>query len=142
MAAADLHTYDISSSALQRLRILLQKLAHRGTTLFFLANLVRVSLYVLFSRACPSCTRVIALSWQLPLCEAGRASRSVSPLGARNKNSLFDSRLAASGQPSQLVLAAFKVALCKSHSSSIVNGNTRVCNELQHLQSAAAAPSV
>lgn len=31
LAAADLHTYDISSSALQRLRILLQKLAHRGT---------------------------------------------------------------------------------------------------------------
>uniref|UniRef100_A0A673AS90 Protein tyrosine phosphatase receptor type N2 n=1 Tax=Sphaeramia orbicularis TaxID=375764 RepID=A0A673AS90_9TELE len=28
----DLHTYDISSSALQRLRILLQKLAHRGLT--------------------------------------------------------------------------------------------------------------
>uniref|UniRef100_A0A3B4FJX6 Protein tyrosine phosphatase receptor type N2 n=1 Tax=Pundamilia nyererei TaxID=303518 RepID=A0A3B4FJX6_9CICH len=32
LAAADLHTYDISSSALQRLRILLQKLAHRGLT--------------------------------------------------------------------------------------------------------------
>ncbi|XP_059182560.1 receptor-type tyrosine-protein phosphatase N2 [Centropristis striata] len=32
LAAADLYTYDISSSALQRLRILLQKLAHRGLT--------------------------------------------------------------------------------------------------------------
>ncbi|XP_055006791.1 receptor-type tyrosine-protein phosphatase N2 [Boleophthalmus pectinirostris] len=32
LAGADLHTYDISSSALQRLRILLQKLAHRGMT--------------------------------------------------------------------------------------------------------------
>uniref|UniRef100_A0A4W6FIQ3 Protein tyrosine phosphatase receptor type N2 n=1 Tax=Lates calcarifer TaxID=8187 RepID=A0A4W6FIQ3_LATCA len=32
LAGADLHTYDISSSALQRLRILLQKLAHRGLT--------------------------------------------------------------------------------------------------------------
>lgn len=31
LAGADLYTYDISSSALQRLRILLQKLAHRGT---------------------------------------------------------------------------------------------------------------
>ncbi|XP_020568112.1 receptor-type tyrosine-protein phosphatase N2 [Oryzias latipes] len=30
LAGADLHTYDISSSALQRLRILLQKLAQRG----------------------------------------------------------------------------------------------------------------
>nr|XP_046227703.1 receptor-type tyrosine-protein phosphatase N2 [Scatophagus argus] len=32
LAGADLYTYDISSSALQRLRILLQKLAHRGLT--------------------------------------------------------------------------------------------------------------
>ncbi|CAJ1082064.1 receptor-type tyrosine-protein phosphatase N2 [Xyrichtys novacula] len=32
LAHADLYTYDISSSALQRLRILLQKLAHRGLT--------------------------------------------------------------------------------------------------------------
>ncbi|XP_041669573.1 receptor-type tyrosine-protein phosphatase N2 [Cheilinus undulatus] len=32
LAHADLNTYDISSSALQRLRILLQKLAHRGLT--------------------------------------------------------------------------------------------------------------
>uniref|UniRef100_A0A1A7WZE4 Protein tyrosine phosphatase, receptor type, N polypeptide 2 n=1 Tax=Iconisemion striatum TaxID=60296 RepID=A0A1A7WZE4_9TELE len=32
LAGADLSTYDISSSALQRLRILLQKLAHRGLT--------------------------------------------------------------------------------------------------------------
>lgn len=32
LAGADLHTYDISSSALQRLRILLQNLAHRGLT--------------------------------------------------------------------------------------------------------------
>ncbi|XP_028288776.1 receptor-type tyrosine-protein phosphatase N2 [Parambassis ranga] len=32
LAGADLYTYDISSSALQRLRILLQKLAHRGFT--------------------------------------------------------------------------------------------------------------
>ncbi|XP_075936850.1 receptor-type tyrosine-protein phosphatase N2 [Anarhichas minor] len=32
LAAADLYTYDISSSAVQRLRILLQKLAHRGLT--------------------------------------------------------------------------------------------------------------
>uniref|UniRef100_A0A8C9YZI5 Protein tyrosine phosphatase receptor type N2 n=1 Tax=Sander lucioperca TaxID=283035 RepID=A0A8C9YZI5_SANLU len=32
LAAADLYTYDVSSSALQRLRILLQKLAHRGLT--------------------------------------------------------------------------------------------------------------
>ncbi|XP_070842610.1 receptor-type tyrosine-protein phosphatase N2 [Chaetodon trifascialis] len=32
LARADLYTYDISSSALQRLRILLQKLAHRGLT--------------------------------------------------------------------------------------------------------------
>ncbi|CAL1597127.1 unnamed protein product [Knipowitschia caucasica] len=32
LAGGDLHTYDISSSALQRLRILLQKLAHRGMT--------------------------------------------------------------------------------------------------------------
>ncbi|XP_075903583.1 receptor-type tyrosine-protein phosphatase N2 isoform X4 [Nelusetta ayraudi] len=32
VAAADLYTYDVSSSALQRLRILLQKLAHRGLT--------------------------------------------------------------------------------------------------------------
>ncbi|CAN9506355.1 unnamed protein product [Ophioblennius macclurei] len=32
LAGADLHSYDISSSALQRLRILLQKLAHRGLT--------------------------------------------------------------------------------------------------------------
>lgn len=32
LADADLRTYDISSSALQRLRILLQKLAHRGLT--------------------------------------------------------------------------------------------------------------
>ncbi|KAK5849562.1 hypothetical protein PBY51_013888 [Eleginops maclovinus] len=32
LAAADLYTYDISSSALQRLRTLLQKLAHRGLT--------------------------------------------------------------------------------------------------------------
>lgn len=149
MAAADLYTYDISSSALQRLRILLQKLAHRGTALLifsfpflFLPNLVRMSLCFLFSSPCPSCTRVIVLSWQLPPCEAGRASQGVSPLGARNKNSLLGSRLAASGQPSQLVFAGSKVALCKSHSSCIVHGNTRVCNKMQHLQSAAAAPSV
>ncbi|XP_041823464.1 receptor-type tyrosine-protein phosphatase N2 [Melanotaenia boesemani] len=32
LVGADLYTYDISSSALQRLRILLQKLAHRGLT--------------------------------------------------------------------------------------------------------------
>ncbi|KAM9839716.1 receptor-type tyrosine-protein phosphatase N2 [Aulostomus maculatus] len=32
LAGADLYTYDISSSALQHLRILLQKLAHRGLT--------------------------------------------------------------------------------------------------------------
>ncbi|KAM9712511.1 receptor-type tyrosine-protein phosphatase N2 [Menidia menidia] len=32
LANADLYTYDISASALQRLRILLQKLAHRGLT--------------------------------------------------------------------------------------------------------------
>ncbi|XP_034717880.1 receptor-type tyrosine-protein phosphatase N2 [Etheostoma cragini] len=32
LAAADLYTYDVSSPALQRLRILLQKLAHRGLT--------------------------------------------------------------------------------------------------------------
>uniref|UniRef100_A0A672J840 Protein tyrosine phosphatase receptor type N2 n=1 Tax=Salarias fasciatus TaxID=181472 RepID=A0A672J840_SALFA len=32
LAGADLHSYDISSSALQRLRIPLQKLAHRGLT--------------------------------------------------------------------------------------------------------------
>ncbi|XP_026148123.1 receptor-type tyrosine-protein phosphatase N2 [Mastacembelus armatus] len=32
LADADLHTYDISSSALQRLRTLLQKLAHKGLT--------------------------------------------------------------------------------------------------------------
>ncbi|XP_030253754.1 receptor-type tyrosine-protein phosphatase N2 [Sparus aurata] len=32
LAGADLYTYDIPSSALQRLRILLQKLAHRGLT--------------------------------------------------------------------------------------------------------------
>uniref|UniRef100_A0AAQ5XAE4 Protein tyrosine phosphatase receptor type N2 n=1 Tax=Amphiprion ocellaris TaxID=80972 RepID=A0AAQ5XAE4_AMPOC len=32
LAGADLSTYDISSSGLQRLRILLQKLAHRGLT--------------------------------------------------------------------------------------------------------------
>ncbi|XP_045927897.1 receptor-type tyrosine-protein phosphatase N2 [Micropterus dolomieu] len=32
LAVANLYTYDISSSALQRLRILLQKLAHRGLT--------------------------------------------------------------------------------------------------------------
>ncbi|XP_016528674.1 receptor-type tyrosine-protein phosphatase N2 isoform X1 [Poecilia formosa] len=32
LAGADLYTHDISSSALQRLRILLQKLAHRGLT--------------------------------------------------------------------------------------------------------------
>ncbi|XP_070784253.1 receptor-type tyrosine-protein phosphatase N2 [Enoplosus armatus] len=32
LAGADLYTYDISSSALQRLRFLLQKLAHRGLT--------------------------------------------------------------------------------------------------------------
>ncbi|XP_033494642.2 receptor-type tyrosine-protein phosphatase N2 [Epinephelus lanceolatus] len=32
LATADLYTYDVSSSALQRLRILLQKLAHRGLT--------------------------------------------------------------------------------------------------------------
>ncbi|XP_068160431.1 receptor-type tyrosine-protein phosphatase N2 [Antennarius striatus] len=32
LASADLHTYDISSSALRRLRILLQKLARRGFT--------------------------------------------------------------------------------------------------------------
>ncbi|XP_034562669.1 receptor-type tyrosine-protein phosphatase N2 [Notolabrus celidotus] len=32
LAHADLYTYDISSTALQRLRILLQKLAHRGLT--------------------------------------------------------------------------------------------------------------
>ncbi|MEQ2255599.1 hypothetical protein ILYODFUR_015510, partial [Ilyodon furcidens] len=31
LAGAELYTYDISSSALQRLRILLQNLAHRGT---------------------------------------------------------------------------------------------------------------
>lgn len=30
LAGADLHTYDISASALQRLRIILQKLAQRG----------------------------------------------------------------------------------------------------------------
>lgn len=35
LAGADLYTYDISSSALQRLRILLQKLAHRGTFCLF-----------------------------------------------------------------------------------------------------------
>lgn len=35
LAGADLYTYDISSSALQRLRILLQKLAHRGTYCLF-----------------------------------------------------------------------------------------------------------
>uniref|UniRef100_A0A3Q2PLR3 Protein tyrosine phosphatase receptor type N2 n=1 Tax=Fundulus heteroclitus TaxID=8078 RepID=A0A3Q2PLR3_FUNHE len=32
LAGADLYTYDVSSSALQRLRILLQNLAHRGLT--------------------------------------------------------------------------------------------------------------
>lgn len=31
LAGADLYTYDISSSALQRLRVILQKLAYRGT---------------------------------------------------------------------------------------------------------------
>lgn len=42
LAGADLHTYDISSSALQRLRILLQKLAQRG------ANCLSVSAWVSF----------------------------------------------------------------------------------------------
>lgn len=108
----------------------------------FLPHLVQMSLYFLFSSPCPSCTRVIVLSWQLPLCEAARTSQGVSLAGPWNKNRLFDSRLDASGQPIRLVFASFKVKRRQSLSSRLVNGCTRVCNKLQHLQSAAAAPSV
>lgn len=58
LAGADLHTYDISSSALQRLRILLQKLAHRGT-------------YCLFAR--PSLSECLSLSVRQPLSVMYRA---------------------------------------------------------------------
>lgn len=54
LAGADLYTYDISSSAVQRLRILLQKLAHRGTDCpFACLSLSRVSL-IFCSAACVS----------------------------------------------------------------------------------------
>lgn len=74
LAGADLYTYDISSSALQRLRILLQKLAHRGT-----ARLpVRLCPSFLFSSLYQSCPGLTANACQLPLCEASQISQAVS----------------------------------------------------------------
>lgn len=101
-----------------------------------------MSLYFLFSSPCPSCTRVIVLSWQLPLCETGRTNQGVSPAGARNKNRLFCLRLDTSDQPGWIVFAGFKMKRRQSLSSRLVNGNTRVCKKLQHLQSAAAVLSI
>ncbi|KAM7369820.1 hypothetical protein PAMP_011111 [Pampus punctatissimus] len=49
LAGADLYTYDISSSALERLRILLQKLAHRGQYLHCLAHEIKYPHLVLMN---------------------------------------------------------------------------------------------
>lgn len=71
LASADLYTSDISSSALQRLRILLQKLAHRGT------------LSVCLSVFCPS---FFSFSPRQPLSVVYRAySESSSAAIARSK---------------------------------------------------------
>lgn len=76
LAGADLYTYDIPSSALQRLRILLQKLAHRGTRR--LSVFVRVS-FISCSAAFISHVQGLQQNaCQLPLCEASQISQAVS----------------------------------------------------------------
>lgn len=74
LAGADLYTYDISPSALQRLRILLQKLAHRGTVFSPVCLGVRVFFYfveqplsVVYSAYSNAC--------QLPLYKASQIAK-------------------------------------------------------------------
>lgn len=73
LAAADLNTYELSSSALQRLRILLQKLAHKGTRCLFAlpawaaCHCLRVFLPLDTSRSDRNCMSVFA--WLKPAKE-------------------------------------------------------------------------
>lgn len=68
LAGADLYTYDISSSALQRLRILLQKLAHRGTN-FVWESIFAFVIYRWVTQRMPFCVRQ-AKSAKLSLWQA------------------------------------------------------------------------